>query len=461
MTVQRATYGLASVLAAVFLASGLSACWSAAPGPAAATDRDSLAAAMRASLRAELLAPWYPRAVDTTYGGFLSDFAYDWTPEGPQDKFVVTQARHVWTTSKAAAFFPEERDAYLAMAAQGVDFLREHMWDDAQGGFVSLVTRDGTLKPGRDAFTGGKTAYGNAFAIYALAAYHAASGDTAALGLAQRAFRWLDAHAHDAQHGGYFQFIGPDGAPLVEGAFDNPPKDQNSSIHLLEAFTELYHVWPDPVVRDRLQELLVLIRDTLTAEEGYLRLFFTADWTPVSYRDSSAAVRQANLAFDHVSFGHDVETAFLMLEAAHALGLDEEATLIAGKRMVDHALAYGWDTENAGFFDGAYYFDPAGPPEIVMEGKNWWAQAEGLNTLLLLADRYPDDEHRYYDRFRELWSYVQQYLIDHEHGGWYPGGLDREPEFRTAPKGSIWKAAYHDGRALMNVITRLENDIDP
>ncbi len=421
-------------------------------------ERQALADSMRASLREQLLNPWYPRAVDATYGGFLSTFAYDWEPVPPDHKMIVTQARHVWTTARAAGFFPELRESYLKQAAQGAAFLRDKMWDSRHGGFFSLVTREGAFKQGSDAFTQGKTAYGNAFAIYGFAAYYEASGDTAALELAQKAFRWLDAHAHDPEHGGYFQFMGRDGTPLREGWEGVPPKDQNSSIHLLEAFTELYHVWPDPALRDRLREMLVLVRDTIVAEPGYLQLFFEADWTPVSYRDSTEAVRQANLGRDHVSFGHDVETAYLMLEAAHALGIDEAPTLAVGKRMVDHALAFGWDDQYGGFFDGGYYVEPDEPPVIVMHEKAWWSQAEGLNSLLLLADLYPDDPNRYYDHFEALWHYTLQYLIDPVHGGWYCCGLDQEPERRTALKGSIWKGAYHDGRALMNIVRRLEGN---
>src|SRR5690606_28978301 len=106
----------------------------------------------------------------------------------------------------------------------------------------------------------------------------------------------------DPVYGGYFNYTERDGTPLREGFEGTPPKDQNSSIHLLEAFTELYRVWPDPVLRDRLEELLVLIRDTLRVDPGHLTLFASADWTPVSYRDASEAVREANHYFDHVSF---------------------------------------------------------------------------------------------------------------------------------------------------------------
>jgi mannobiose 2-epimerase len=84
-----------------------------------------------------------------------------------------------------------------------------------------------------------------------------------------------------------------------------------------------------------------------------------------------------------------------------------------------------------------------------------------LNTLLIFADLYPDDPLHYYDRFQKQWSYIDKYLIDHEHGGWYPGGLDKEPAQRTALKGQIWKAAYHDSRAMMNVARRLAQPAAP
>ena len=248
---------------------------------------------LRVSLREILLAHWYPAVVDEQCGGYLSNLAHDWAPGRDQDKMIVTQARHVWTTSKALDFFSEQREEYLAMATHGVAFLRDKMWDRERGGFVSLVSRDGTWKRGGDAYTQGKTSYGNAFAIYALAAHYAASRDLASLILAERAFRWLDDHMHDPKHGGYFRFVGPDDAVLVDGWRGHPPKDQNSSIHLLEAFTELYSVRPDPTVRDRLEELLLLVRDRLATEKGYLRQWFEADWTPAALRDSREVAARA------------------------------------------------------------------------------------------------------------------------------------------------------------------------
>lgn len=418
--------------------------------PADNTRSDPLADTLRRSLQADLLDHWYPRVIDSTGGGYLSHFAYDWAPLEPQDKFVVTQSRHVWTTSAMHAAAPRDDSLYLRTARHGVDFLKNTMWDEAHGGFHSLTDRQGTVQREGGGFTGRKTAYGTAFAIYGLAEHYDATGDTTALRLAQRAFRWLDDNAHDDVYGGYFQPLRPDGTPHVDGADDGtPPKDQNSTIHLLEAFTTLYKTAPDtPRLRERLDELLTITRDTMTMERGTLHLFFERDWTPISYRDSARSVREEHYSRDHVSFGHDVETAFLMLEAAEALGQDLSPTLEVGKRMVDHALAHGWDAEEGGLYDGGFIEGPDSI-RIVKATKTWWAQAEALHTLFLMANRFPDDPHRYETKARETWRYIDRFLIDKEHGGWFVRGLDESPEARTEPKATIWKGNYHNARALL------------
>jgi mannobiose 2-epimerase len=332
------------------------------------------------------------------------------------------------------------------------------MWDKEYGGFYNLVDRQGSVKaPGKAT----KEAYGNAFGIYALAAYYKASKDTGALNLAKRAFLWLENHSHDPVYKGYFQHLQRDGTPIVRDSTvpsnsDLGYKDQNSSIHLLEAFTELYEVWKDPLVRERLQEMLFLIRDKITTPKGYLTLFLKSDWTPVSFKDSSWTVVMKHKNLDHVSFGHDIETAYLMLEASHALGLENDIkTLTVGKRMLDHALRNGWDDQLGGFYDEGYYFKGSDTISIILHSKNWWAQAEGMNTLLLMADKFPNDPLRYYDKFKKHWNYIKTYLIDHENGDWYEGGLDKEPKRKTGLKGHIWKATYHHYRAMATCIKRL------
>jgi mannobiose 2-epimerase len=428
------------------------------PAQSISQQRSAIANEMQQSLEKELLAKWYPLAVDTLYGGFISNFSFDFKPVGEQDKFIVTQARHTWTTAKASELYPGTA-YYLQASRHGFHFLRDVMWDKQYGGFYNLVDRKGNVKPGGRA---PKDAYGNAFAIYALAAYYHASHDSAALNLARKAFYWMEQHSHDPLYKGYYMHLSVDGTPIkrtstVTSTSDLGYKDQNSSIHLLEALTELYAVWPDKLVKERLAEMLYLVRDKMTNPKGYLHLFFQADWTPVSFNDSSETVIRTHKNLDHVSFGHNIETAYLMLEATHALGNHHDTlTLMKGKKMLDHALQNGWDNTKGGFYDEGYYFKDKPGMTLLLDTKNWWAQAEGMNTLLLMADYFPKDKMRYFDKFRQQWNYINTYVADHEHGGWYDAGLDKSPDRKTALKGHIWKGAYHDFRAMANCIQRLK-----
>lgn len=417
-------------------------------------DLENIAQQMRYAAKQQLIDLYYPRNIDSVYGGYLSSFSYDIKPVGEQDKMIVTQARHIWSTAKAGMFYSDT--SYIAMARHGFYFLRDKMWDKQYGGFYNLVTRDGTPKSTI------KEAYGNAFAIYGLAAYYECSKDTAALNLAKTAFQWLEQHSHDAQYKGYFQHLKRDGTPVIRtsdvaSTSDIGYKDQNSSIHLLEAFTELYRVWPDPIVKTRLQEMLFLIRDKMVTSKGFLQLFFRTDWTPVSFRNKTEDEILKHRYLDHVSFGHDVETAYLMQEATEALGNKQDViTLRVGKKMVDHALKNGWDNNLGGFYDEGYYFKNKPGCTIINKSKNWWAQAEALNTLLIMSQLYPTDTMNYRQHFIKEWSYAQTYLLDHEHGDWYEEGLDNEPERKTAQKAHIWKGTYHVFRALSNCIKRIE-----
>ena len=145
-----------------------------------------------------------------------------------------------------------------------------------------------------------------------------------------------------------------------------------------------------------------------------------------------------------------------MLEASAALGLkDDSATLRVARRMVDHALAFGWDGEHGGLFDGGYYEQGQDRPSIVRPTKEWWCQAEALNSFLLMSDLFSDESARYYEKFCAQWDYCKKFVIDYEHGGWYWGGIDGAPRNTHVPKASIWKCNYHTSRALINCIRRI------
>ena len=403
---------------------------------------------------------WYPRVIDQKNGGYYSNFTFDWNKKSNQDKFIVTQARHVWTLAKAYEFYPE-KDKYEEYAKHGFEFLRDFMWDKEFGGFYQLVDSVGNIPDGH--YNLEKRAYGNAFGIYALAAYYKLSDDPEALDVAIKAFHWLDDHAHDSEFGGYFQYLYQDGTPIprsvLEEGYDAGDKahvglkDYNSSIHILEAFTELHHVWPDEKLRDRLMEMYMIVSDTMYDQRGFLKLHFYPDWTEVKDEELTAIVGERSFYTNHVTFGHDVETAFLLLEAAHELNIPENEVLPKAKLFVDHALEKGWDSKKGGFYDQGKYIE--GQMKIIDEGKNWWAQAEGLNSLLLMHTKFPNDSHNYYNNFLLQLSYIEENLLDHNYMGWYSGGVDHHPEFKERDKAQIWKGTYHTARSLMNCIYML------
>ncbi len=430
------------------------------------TEKQEICNEILHTLTENVLKKWYPLIIDKEAGGYFTNLTYDFRLMPQQEKMIVTQARHIWSAAKAAEFLNDEN--YAAFAKHGFNFMKNKMWDQEYGGFFQIRNREGGLSDVEGWFDE-KRIYGNAFALYGLSALYKLTDDENVLELAKKSFEWIENHAFDPVYEGYFQFLTREGKPFdktsdyktkATDAIEAGYKDQNSSIHLLEAYTEFYNIWKDEKLQQQLAGLLTLIRDVITQPKGYLQLFFEKDWTPVSFRNASKEKREANYRLDHVSFGHDYETAFLMLEASHALGLEDDVrTLRTAKKMIDHAIENGWDNENGGFFDEGYYFYPD-KCEIIKDTKNWWAQAEGLNALLLFSKIFPEEK-KYYNLFLEQWEYIKKYLLDEEYGDWYWGSLEKEPFYKTEPKGSIWKCTYHTSRALMNCVKMLSDEYTP
>ncbi len=415
-------------------------------------------------LNQNLLKKWYPLVIDKTYGGYHTNITYDWKLEPEPPKMAVTQGRHMWTAAKAAMYFDD--DLYASAAQHGFDFFRRKMWDQKYGGFYQMRDHRGETSDYLGFFDE-KRGYGNAFLIYGLAALYELTGDPKVLDFTKEAFYWVEEHAKDPKGLGYFQFLTREGKPInkngeyntkADDAVEAGYKDQNSSIHLLEAYTELYNVWHDETLKQKLNDLLTLIRDVITTPEGYMNLFFDNEWNPVSFKNAPKEVREKNYRLEHVSFGHNYETAFLMLEASHVLGLkDDVKTLTVAKRMLDHALENGWEKDNGGFVDAAYYFAGDKKCTIIQDTKNWWAQGEAINILLMMSKIFPNEE-VYRKYFVKEWDYIDKFIIDHEYGDWFEGGLDKQPNYKTGRKGHIWKGCYHTGRCLMNCTKMLSKD---
>ncbi|MGI4828227.1 MAG: AGE family epimerase/isomerase [Janthinobacterium lividum] len=417
--------------------------------PATAASYRHYAAETEAMLHHDVLDVWYPRTVDTENGGFYADFDRQWHRLPSHGKFSVFEGRMTWTAANAITRRPALRAQYLPFVDHGVKYLENTMWDKQYGGFYWGLADDGTVSP---QFGDGKHMYGISFCIYALAAAYRVTHDPATLALAQKAFRWNEDHAHDATNGGYYEWLTREGKPMLVPPYtptavflhgaDSPVgyKSMNTHIHLLEAYTELYSVWKDDRLKQRTAELLSIVRDKIVVQPGAMNLYFTAAWQPVP---------------DHDSYGHDVETTYLLDEAADTLGHGfrdqptDDRTRQTGRLLVDHALAYGWDADKGGLFHSGAF---VGKPDDLL--KEWWVQMESLNALLLLHQRYGRETDVYWKAFQQQWAWIRQYQVDPEFGGEYnlvkPDGQPVSPI-----KGSMWKGAYHESRALLNVTDRL------
>ncbi len=402
-----------------------------------------LADEVEANLNKEVLAKWFPASVDTARGGFHQNYREDWSHDPKGDRSLVYQSRLTWVAAQIVMRYPNRAKTFRGYALHGLTFLESKLWDQQQGGFYWGLDQNGA--PQRN---GEKHAYGISFGIYAAAACYEATRDPRALNLAKRAYAWLEEHAHDRQNGGYYEALARNGTPIL-----GPPnssqqndfigthygyKSMNSHIHLLEALTELHAVWPDTGVRRRLEEIFLIVRDRIAVAPGCLNLFFTPAWKPVP---------------DHDSFGHDLETGFLLVEASTALHRQDEAiTWRIAKQLVDHALEYGEDKQYGGFYDSGTAF---GPPLVT--DKIWWTQAEGLNALILMHEKYGRATPRYWEALNRQWRFIRTLQIDGRHGGWY-STVSRDG---APPPGHIksdeWTEAYHQSRALLLVSKTLRH----
>ena len=336
--------------------------------------------------------------------------ARDWSLRNDDSVFLVYQARMTWTAAAFAEYSPVHRDEFAKYAHHGIVFLDEVLRDKEFGGFHWVLDRDGKL----DAAQGDeKHVYGTSFVVFAGSKTHQVTGDSLAKKVACDAFDWLEAHAHDRVHGGYFEAIRRDGTPVGAWNKDAPMqkrldrlgvyygfKSMNSHIHLLEALTELKRIDDRPVVKERLLELLQVVRDRIAVEPGALNLYLTADWRAIPAHDS---------------FGHDVETAFLLVEAAAALGMpDDPKTWQVARALIDHALEWGWDEAHGGFYDKGESFAGA----AFDRKKVWWSAAEGLNALLFMHRKYGDRTDRYWKAFPETMGLHREALLARFRSRW-------------------------------------------
>jgi len=382
-------------------------------------------------LRGNILPFWLEHVPHPERDGFHGAVGRDGRPLERAPRAALMTSRILWTFS--AAYRMYGADEYRAMAERAARDLERNFRDQEHGGYFWSLTPAGA--PLND----GKHLYGQAFAMYALAEYHRATGDPLARARALELFDLVERHAADRVNGGYLESFTRDWRPVPAGQPSpiGPPelKSQNTHLHLMEAFASLLRATDEPRVRAAQRDLITLVLDRIVdPRSAHLGLFFAAVWTPRS---------------SEISYGHDIEFAWLVTEAATELGdtaLIERARPLA-VRVAEVTL------EEGVMEDGGIPYEANAEGRPTMPHREWWVPAEAavgfLNAYQLSGDE------RFLSAARQQWDYIQRHFVDREHGEWFHSVSADGRVAMNHPKADAWKCPYHNGRACMELVRRL------
>ena len=406
-----------------------------------AKTKQDYAREFEAQLSDKILPYWYDTAIDQRYGGYLlSDDAA--RPARPAtEKQLVTQARMVWGFSHAhRKGLSDARRDYLKAAEQGYRFLLEHFLDQQHGGYY--WTTDPAGKP----LSRLKIVYGESFVLYGFVEYYRASGDKAALQRALELYRVLQQHAHDSKYGGWIEHFQPDWTPILTPGPElvvevGGYKSANTHLHLLESLTELYETSHDAAVRQSLEEAVRLNCTYFYPSNAAASAFHRhLDWQPVTEASSAG-----------LSYGHNVEFAWLMIRAQQVLG--QPPAWPHFKAHVDHALRYGYDHARGGLYSRGMDDQPANDTDKV-----WWVEAE---MLAALTDGLRHENNQAYsEALDSLLSFIFKYQANPKDAIWLDTvAADGTP--KVTAKAHNWKANYHDVRAIVKFIEAYDSGWNP
>ena len=375
---------------------------------------------------------WCGSAVDHEQGGWMGWLSNDIKPDRTQPKGLIVNSRILWAFSAVHQARPET--LFRQMADRAFDFVMNRFWDPQPGGAFWRLNDAGQV------IDDSKKIYGQAFYIYALSEYHRAFGSPPALARARELFELIERHAHDSRHGGYLEVRRRDWSEADPDARlsdkdMNEKKSMNNHLHVLEAYTNLYRVWKEPRVAQRLRELIQLFQQRiLDARTWHFNHFFDEAWRVRS---------------DSYTFGHDIEGTWLLCEAAEVLddaALRQQAGALA-LPMADVVLQEGIDT------DGALRYEGRGG-KIIDGGKESWPQAEAVIGLLN-AFQISHDE-KYFKAVLRVWDFIENRLVDRVHGEWFWRITPEGQVDATLPKVSEWKGPYHASRMCLETLHRLK-----
>ena len=391
-----------------------------------------LACEMRTELASRVLPYWFDTAQDFERGGYLlADDAVRGRGVA-REKQLVSQSRMIWGFAHAhRKGFSTDQRSYLAAAEQGHRFLREHFLDSRHGGYFWKTD------PGGERISDVKNLYAQAFVIYALVELHRASRQPEPLQQAMDLFGTLQRHGHDPRHRGWLEHFTRDWRLITKstpGAEIEVPglKSANAHLHLMEAYAELYDATRDEDVKDALSEAIEInARYFFPEQADRTALHRHPDWKPVADPKSAG-----------LSYGHNVEFAWLLIRAQQVLGQAPAWGHFAA--LLDHALKYGWDHHRGGL-----YFSGSEAQPTASTDKVWWVQAE---LLAALTDGLKHKARSsYLDALEKLIRFLWAHQVDPRDGIWLATvtavGQPKDPT-----KASSWKANYHDLRAMVKFI---------
>lgn len=373
---------------------------------------------------------WWRTHLRSDQGGFHGEVNLRNEANEKADRSLVLYTRILWTFSAAITHRPNAE--YRAIADEAYAYLLKHFQDPDYGGFYWSVDASGSVVHDH------KQLYGQAFTIYAFSEYHVATGNQQALALAIDLFDLIEAKGADSVQEGYWEVCDRAWRVLKGNRLsekDLPAdKSMNTHLHLLEAYTRLASCTENDRVGGALDRLLRLYMEKIIDPATYSQfLYFAADWTPLTRTRS---------------FGHDVEASWLLYEAAVQLN-----NPLLSERIGTLSVEMLEATASALDIDGGilYEYDPE--TDHLNREKHWWPQAEGL-VGYLNAFQLTGDE-KYVNGAWKIWSYVRK-AIKHPKGEWV-WGRDENGAIMESIKAGFWKCPYHNGRACLELIHRIDH----
>jgi len=390
-----------------------------------------------------ILEYWTEFGVAKDGTGFYGAVDLNNEPVLSANKSCVLNARILWTFAAAAKAYPGK--GYEEIAHKAYKVVTEDFADNDLGGFYMELSSDNKVVNDH------KHTYAQAFVIYSLSKYYEFNPSEEVMQRIQDFFNFLDGTTKDPYNAGYLESFTRDWKLYEENrmADNNEPKSMNTHLHVIEAYAAIYKVWKGDLVKQRLTQLLEIFIQRIIRESGHLGVFFSSDF---SETENSKGI---------CSFGHDIEASWLIWEAAEILGnegiIQRIKPLIT--KMADAVLRVAVDK------DGGLFLESTRFGSHVKTNKHWWLQAE---TLVGFMNMYQlKGEQKYWDTVKLTWDFIDRCVIDHKGGEWFTKvsrlgvpyleepANDPSPYYRNDWKIDPWKCPYHNGRAMMEMVERI------